>query len=89
MANKMLALVGPGTGPLMHTARFVRLVACINGLSKGKVTVEIFNFGQKEMRELGEGETELPKAEFVRFSHVEEKSQVLCTLRGYHAVHSA
>jgi hypothetical protein len=39
MADKMVALVGPGKGPLMHTSRMGRLLVKLRELADGEVTI--------------------------------------------------
>jgi hypothetical protein len=39
MADKMVALVGPGTGPLMHTSRMGQLLVKLRELTDGQVKV--------------------------------------------------
>jgi hypothetical protein len=43
MADKMVALVGPGTGPLMHTSRMGHLLVKLREVAGGSVKIRSEN----------------------------------------------
>lgn len=87
MADKLVALLGPGDGPRMFTGRMSNLVARVVNLTEGCVSVS-HDQGTTVISEVGNHQ--LPDTEFVQFSHKGKSKSLICTLLSKaHAVPSS
>lgn len=77
MADKLVALLGPGDGPRMFTGKMPNLVARVVNLTDGSVEV---NHDQGTMLIETVGNHQLPESEFIQFCHKGKSKNLICTL---------
>ncbi len=83
MANKLVGLVGPGTGPRLCIKRFQNLKARVRGLVNGTVEAHVeHDQGTSVVLFVVDGDLELPRGHFVTFKHEGKCKNVLCTVMG-------
>lgn len=77
MADKLVALLGPGDGPRLFIGRMPTVVARIVGLKDGEVLI-IHDQGTIVVQ--NGGEYDLPESQFVQFKHDGKSKSLICTL---------
>lgn len=77
MADKMIGLVGPGSGPHMRTHGMRNLHTRILNIKDGAVKVLA---GDREFTFTEAGTFPLPDSPWVSFSHDGTSSRLICTL---------
>jgi hypothetical protein len=78
MADKLVALLGPGEGPRMYTGRMRNLVAKIIGLHNGHVEIA-HDSGLLTVE--ASGEVAVPDSEWMQFHHVGKSRTLICTIQ--------
>jgi hypothetical protein len=87
MADKLVALLGPGEGPRLFTGRMQSLVAKVQGLTDG--VVSITHDAATIIVESG-GEFPVPDSRWIQFHHVGKSKTLICTIQSKaHALHTA
>lgn len=87
MADKLVALLGPGKGPRLFTGRMKNLVLCVRNLSTGEVVITADREAWKI--EL-DGEYPIPDSEWLEFSHEGKSKHLICTIQSKaNALHRA
>jgi hypothetical protein len=87
MADKMVALLGPGKGPRMFTGRMTNLIAKVIGLRDGHV--EIHHDSAVITVESG-GEFPVPDSQWMQFHHHGKSKSLICTIQSKaNALHCA
>lgn len=85
MADKLLALVGPGKGPRLCTRRMGKLKVRHSGLNQG--VVKIYHEGQEapiESTQTGVVEVILPRSEWVEIEYDGKGRTFLATVQSAH-----
>lgn len=78
MADKLVALLGPGRGPRMFTGRMRNLVARVSNLKSG--VVEITHDEATLTVESG-GEFPVPDSSWIQFQHIGSSKHLICTIQ--------
>lgn len=77
MADRMLGLIGPGEGPMLHTAGMKNLQARIDNLEDGSVRLKI---GDIEMLFDKPGVFDIPDSPWMCFCYKGESKELICTI---------
>lgn len=83
MADKLVALLGPGDGPRMFTGNMKNLVAHIAGWKDGIIRI-VCDGETRElvyMEGIDHGVNYLPPTQFVQFHHEGKSKHLICILR--------
>ena len=78
MADKLVALLGPGKGPRLFTGRMQNLVAKVQGLTHG--IVSIIHDSATITVESG-GEFPVPDSKWLQFHHDGKSKSLICTIQ--------
>lgn len=86
MADKLVALLGPGRGPRMFTARMKNLVARVSNLKEGVVEIE---HDEATITVESGGEFPVPDSSWITITHKGKSKHLICTIHSRnHAVSS-
>lgn len=79
MADKVIALVGPGTGPLIHTSRMGQLLVSFRELTSGEAKLETDD-GWRVITSV-DSEWEVPEAFTIQVSYAGKSKKFTCIVR--------
>lgn len=84
MANRLIALAGPGRGPRVQVREYTRLVGRVRGLTEGTVEAEVFHEGGESsvLVFLRDEDLELPPGQSVQFNHDGPSKSLVCCVIG-------
>lgn len=77
MADKLVALLGPGRGPRMFTGRMKNLVARVANLKEGVVEIQ---HDEATITVESGGEFPVPDSSWIQFQHHGSSKHLICTI---------